>query len=146
MDALFDNRVPDAWKNCYMSLKPLQSWVEDLILRVNQLNNWTFKGQPNVFWISGFSFPTGFITALLQQSARKLRVPIDQFGWEFNFLPYDTPVAVPAKEGAYVEGLFIEGAKWDGEKTYIVEADPMKLHYPMPVIWFKPVFFEGRQK
>jgi dynein heavy chain len=45
---------------------------------------------------------------------------------------------VPVKEGAYVDGLFIEGAKWDGEKTYIVEADPMKLHYPMPIIWFKP--------
>jgi len=25
----------------------------------------------------------------------------------------------PAKEGAYISGLFLEGAKWDGDKNCI---------------------------
>jgi len=53
---------------------------------------------------------------------------------------------MPAKEGAYIEGLFLEGAKWDGEKTFIVEPEPMKLYCPMPIIHFKPVFYEGKSK
>lgn len=130
MESLFEGRVPVSWKYCYYSLKPLSSWMEDLIKRIDQLRQWGEKNQqPNVFWISGFSFPTGFTTALLQQSARKLRVPIDQFGWDFSFLPYDTHLSTPAKEGAYISGLFLEGAKWDGDKNYIVEPEAMKLHY-----------------
>lgn len=53
----------------------------DLNKRIDQLRTWTNKGQPNVFWISGFSFPTGFTTALQQQASRKSNVPIDQFTW-----------------------------------------------------------------
>lgn len=146
MDSLFDGKVPESWKFAYYSLKPLNSWIEDLCKRIEQLNNWAYKGQPNVFWISGFTFPTGFTTALQQLSARKLRMPIDQFQWDFAFLPPDTNCSVPAKEGAYVEGLFLEGAKWDGDKNYIIDADPMKLHYKMPIIQFKPVYTEGKQK
>jgi len=29
------------------------------------IRNWAMKSAPSVFWISGFSFPTGFTTALL---------------------------------------------------------------------------------
>lgn len=63
-DNLFLNRVPKIWGFCYYSLKNLHSWMHDLERRMEQLNHWAFKGQPNVFWISGFSFPTGFTTAL----------------------------------------------------------------------------------
>lgn len=56
-------------------------WMVDLSKRIEQLKQWVAKGQPNVFWISGFSFPTGFTTALQQQASRKLNVPIDQFNW-----------------------------------------------------------------
>lgn len=55
--------------------------MNDLGKRINQLKLWVEKGQPNIFWISGFSFPTGFTTALQQQASRKYNVPIDQFTW-----------------------------------------------------------------
>jgi len=61
-----------------------------------------------------------------------------------SFLPYDTHCSSGAKEGAYIEGLILEGAKWDGDKNYIADADPMKLYYTMPIIHFKPVYFEGK--
>jgi len=136
MYSLYEGKVPLSWKFCYQSLKSLYLWVDDLQRRIKQLHDWAFIAEPPVFWISGFSFPTGFTTALLQKSARRQRAPIDQFGWDFQFLPYDSPATTAAKEGAYISGLFIEGAKWDGDKNYIVDADPMKLYYPMPVIQF----------
>ncbi|CAK87804.1 unnamed protein product (macronuclear) [Paramecium tetraurelia] len=128
MHSLFDNKVPQQWKFCYSSLKPLSSWIIDLEKRVAQLRM--------SFGFSGFSFPTGFTTALLQQSARKVNTPIDQFGWEFSFLPHGSEPQA-AKDGAYIHGLFLEGAKWD-EKNYIVDAEPMKLHDQMPIVLFKP--------
>jgi len=65
MNALADFKVPAKWITmCYASVKPLQSWMNDLIERVKQFSDWVFKGQPNIFWISGFSFPTGFTTAI----------------------------------------------------------------------------------
>lgn len=85
MQCLFENKVPDKWKFAYYSLKPLSLWILDLNKRIDQLRSWVHKGQPNVFWISGFSFPTGFTTALQQQASRKSNVPIDQFVWEFSF-------------------------------------------------------------
>ena len=143
---LYENRVPEKWKFCYHSLKPLQSWMLDLIKRIEQLTEWAQKGQLNSYWISGFSFPTGFTTALQQVSARKLDISIDSFGWEFNFLPMDAHISNAPKEGAYLNGLFLEGARWDYEKNFLIDAEPMKLHYAMPVIHFKPVVTEGKVK
>jgi dynein heavy chain len=122
MKSLYENKVPQKWQFAYYSLKPLNSWVADLNKRIEQLRNWVNKGQPDVFWISGFSFPTGFTTALQQQASRKFSIPIDQFTWEFSFEKMDTSISAPAKEGAYIEGLYLEGARWDGDKNCIAEA------------------------
>lgn len=78
--------------------------------------------------------------------ARKQRVAIDAFTWEFNFLDKEQHITTPAKDGAFVTGLFLEGAKWDEEKKQIIEAEPMKLHYDMPTIHFKPVERLTKQK
>ena len=52
-------------------MKPLASWTRDLVARMEQLEKWaTTAHPPMVFWLSGFTFPTGFLTAVLQQSAR----------------------------------------------------------------------------
>ena len=38
------------------------------------------------------------------------------------------------KEGTYVHGLFMEGARWDTGANTIVESRPKELHPPMPVM------------
>lgn len=140
MLSLFENKVPEKWKFAYYSLKPLSLWMMDLNKRIDQLKQWVSKGQPNIFWISGFSFPTGFTTALHQQASRKYNKPIDQFAWQFSFERDSGSITSPAKEGAYISGLFLEGAKWDNDKNCITEPEPMKLYYRMPIIQFKPVY------
>ena len=52
-------------------MKPLASWTRDLVLRVDQFEKWaTTAHPPMIFWLSAFTFPTGFLTAVLQTSAR----------------------------------------------------------------------------
>lgn len=52
----------------------------------------------------------------------------------------------PATEGAYMVGMFLEGAKWDKKKGCLADANPMELHSPMPIIHFKPVENKKRPK
>ena len=68
----------------YPSNKPLGNWTRDLVLRVEQFAKWaTTAHQPVIFWMSGFTFPTGFLTAVLQTCARQNNVSVDSLSWEF---------------------------------------------------------------
>ena len=45
------------------------------MLRVEQFGKWASTTHPpTLFWMSGFTFPTGFLTAVLQTAARKNNV------------------------------------------------------------------------
>ncbi|VEL19640.1 unnamed protein product [Protopolystoma xenopodis] len=58
--AFLINAVPEHWSGAaYPSLKPLGSWVKDLVLRCDFVRHWMVKGQPRSFWLSGFFFPQG---------------------------------------------------------------------------------------
>ena len=52
--------------SAYPSLKPLGLWYKDLLVRLEFLSKWVDEGAPPSFWISGFYFPQGFLTACLQ--------------------------------------------------------------------------------
>ncbi|XP_029769486.1 dynein heavy chain 2, axonemal [Terrapene carolina triunguis] len=71
-NCIFDARVPPMWERAYPSLKPLAAWTRDLGQRVEQFARWAETAHPPVlFWLSGFTFPTGFLTAVLQAAARQ---------------------------------------------------------------------------
>jgi hypothetical protein len=71
----------------YPSLKPLAAWTRDLIQRIDQLAKWSETAHaPNIFWMSGFTFPTGFLTAVLQTSARLYNVHIFDFVIKKEFI------------------------------------------------------------
>jgi len=56
--SMFDNLVPANWASVgFLSLKPLASWMQELIQRVEFLNKWINGGTPPAYWISGFFFP-----------------------------------------------------------------------------------------
>ncbi|VDQ09468.1 unnamed protein product [Trichobilharzia regenti] len=58
--AFLQNSIPEMWSSkAYPSLKPLGSWVKDLVLRCDFIHTWMVRGKPISFWISGFFFPQG---------------------------------------------------------------------------------------
>ena len=85
--SMFLNQVPAQWTaKAYPSLKPLASWVTDLLARVDFIHKWIEHGVPPAFWISGFFFPQAFLTGALQNFARKYSVSIDTISFEFEVM------------------------------------------------------------
>nr|XP_023655546.1 dynein heavy chain 1, axonemal [Paramormyrops kingsleyae] len=138
--SLYNNRVPDMWNaKAYPSLKPLSSWVSDLLQRIDFLKGWISDGVPAVFWISGFFFPQAFLTGTLQNFARRSVVSIDTIGFDFQVIkePVEQLTARP-DVGCYIRGLFLEGARWDPHAGLLAESRPRELHTEMAVIWLVP--------
>lgn len=85
-----NDRVPLTWEKAgYPSLKPLGSWTNDLIERLNFIGKWLYEGPPDSYWLSAFFFPQGFMTASLQTYARKTKTPIDVLKFKTHVRNYD---------------------------------------------------------
>jgi dynein heavy chain len=138
--ALYEGRVPAIWLTSYPSLKSLGSWMPDLIERINQLNFWAYEGIPKAFWLGGLTYPTSFLTGLLQASARKNMVSVDALSFDFVVQSGDeSAITQLPKEGAYFKNFSLEGARWDSNAGALTDAETMQLFAPMPIVHFKPV-------
>jgi len=140
-NSLFDQQVPDNWTEvAYPSLKPLNAWFEDFLKRtVAFINKWIMEGIPPSYWISGFFFPQGFLTAILQNYARQNRMPIDTVAFSYNFLDDEVETLAKPESGAYCYGLFLEASRWDKALHSLTDPRPKELFAPLPVIHKIPV-------
>ena len=68
MNALYDDRVPESWASrAWPSLRPLASWLVNVLDRYKQLESWTSDlATPKVTWLSGLFNPQAFLTAVMQ--------------------------------------------------------------------------------
>jgi len=142
-DAVFDNRVPAAWeRKAYPSLKPLSSWMDDLLERTGFIAKWIECGPPPAFWISGFFFPQAFLTGTLQNHARARGIAIDTVSFAFEIMddvdPAEGSGAKPPSTGCYVYGMHLEGARWDTGLKSLAESRPKELFTELPVVWLRP--------
>ncbi|XP_076448252.1 dynein axonemal heavy chain 3-like [Babylonia areolata] len=148
-DSMMVGKVPAMWAaKSYPSLKPLGSYITDLLARLVFFKDWIYGGTPIVFWISGFYFTQSFLTGVLQNYARRYKVPIDHLSFEFEVTAQESVMGGKPLNGAYVKGLYIEGARWCRKSKAITESLPKILYDLMPIIWLKPgekAKFEAKQ-
>ncbi|XP_078510049.1 dynein axonemal heavy chain 17 isoform X2 [Lissotriton helveticus] len=140
--SLFYDNVPETWTNrAYPSLYGLAAWYADLLLRIRELEAWTNDFLlPNAVWLTGFFNPQSFLTAIMQSMARKNEWPLDKMCLSVEVTKKNREdMTAPPREGAYVHGLFMEGARWDIQSSGIAEARLKELMPPMPVLFIKAI-------
>lgn len=147
MNSLFMNEIPVRWdKLAYPSMQPLSAWYGDLLQRIRELEAWVAEfALPAVVWMSGLFNPQSFLTAIMQTTARKNEWPLDRMVLTVDVMKKakDEFSGAP-REGAYIHGLFMEGARWDTGTGMIQESLLKDLTPAMPVIYIKAIPIDKR--
>ncbi|NWQ91943.1 DYH17 protein, partial [Burhinus bistriatus] len=141
-NALFYDNVPESWtRYAYPSLLSLGAWYADLLLRIRELEVWTTDFVlPATVWLAGFFNPQSFLTAIMQSMARKNEWPLDKMCLSVEVTKKNREdITAPPREGSYVHGLFMEGARWDIPSGVIADARLKELTPMMPVIFIRAI-------
>lgn len=104
------------------------------------MRSWLVQGPPKCFWLPGFFFPQGFMTGVLQMHARKHTIAIDSLSFGFKVTSYESADEVPGapEDGIFIDGLNIDGARWDREARCLEDSLPGVMYSSLPVVHFFP--------
>ncbi|KAB0354756.1 hypothetical protein FD755_022215 [Muntiacus reevesi] len=136
LDNMYDARIPQIWKRVSWDSSTLGFWFTELLERNAQFSTWIFEGRPNVFWMTGFFNPQGFLTAMRQEVTRAHK------GWALDSVTIHNEVlrqtkeevTTPPVEGVYIYGLYMDGAAWDRRNGKLTESTPKVLFTQLPVL------------
>lgn len=101
--AMSVGRLPNVWAaKSYPSLKPLGSYINDFLQRLQFQQNWIDNGEPDVYWLSGLYFTQSFLTGVLQNHSRKNKLQIDLVTINFEVTQFETEIKDDAAIAVYV--------------------------------------------
>ncbi|KAF1784043.1 P-loop containing nucleoside triphosphate hydrolase [Phytophthora cactorum] len=72
-------QIPSEWENAGYPF----------FMRINLTNDWLVQGPPLSFWLSGFFFPQGFMTAVKQSFSRDKQIAIDALVVSCEIMAHD---------------------------------------------------------
>lgn len=101
----------------FESTRGLSAWLDNLKQRLDQLSAWKEDPVkvPNVTWLNRLKNPQSFLTAIKQVYARKNTIELNKLYIQTDILKkwyYDADLP-PCRDGAYIFGMQVEGARWD---------------------------------
>ncbi|CAB1338188.1 unnamed protein product, partial [Coregonus sp. 'balchen'] len=140
--AIFLDLVPESWtRRAYPSMCGLALWFTDLLGRIKELEAWSADFiLPSAVWLAGFFNPQSFLTAIMQAMARRNEWPLDRMCLQCDVTKKNREdFSTPPREGAYVHGLYMEGARWDTQAGMMVDARLKELTPTMPVIFIRAI-------
>jgi len=139
MENIALNRVPATWaKYGFTSQRGLGSWLDNLKARLDQLNAWKDDpiNIPKVTFLNRLFNPQSFLAAIKQVYAGEKQLELNKLTVQTDVMKklYWEPDLPPIKEGAYVFGMQVEGARWDPAVGQLDESFPKKPFSVMPVV------------
>eukprot|EP00828_Plagiopyla_frontata_P040725 TRINITY_DN55_c0_g1_i5.p1 TRINITY_DN55_c0_g1~~TRINITY_DN55_c0_g1_i5.p1 ORF type:complete len:913 (-),score=135.15 TRINITY_DN55_c0_g1_i5:161-2899(-) len=141
IDSVSLNRIPKSWQAlAYPSKRGLQSWTINLVQRWNQLDQFNNDPAniPKVIQISRFFNPQSFLTAIKQVVGQKNKWELNKIFISTEFIKKTVDeIDQGAKEGAYVIGFILEGARFDLSSGTLEESKPKEMFCPLPVCYCK---------
>ncbi|KAL7699312.1 dynein heavy chain cytosolic putative [Lotmaria passim] len=136
-DQIFLDKMPEKWSRVsFMSQRMLGSWVENFLVRNEQLVSWNADLQtPKVTNISLFFNPMSFLTAIMQTTSIVNSFDLDQMALVVDVLKKAADqIESNARDGCYVTGLAMEGARWDASGGCIEDSRLKELYPKMPIM------------
>merc|ERR1711865_1097406 len=113
-----------------------------------QITDWstTPSENPVTTWISGLFNPQSFLTSIMQVTSQKNSLELDKL------LIFTEPtkrlaetVDMPAREGCFIHGVSLEGARWDIPSGNLESSLPKEMFCLMPVINCKAQLAENAE-
>ena len=138
-NSLYLDRIPATWqKRAWPSMRALTPWLLDFTLRLAQLEEWQNNPAeiPKVTWLSGMVNPQSFLTAICQVTAQANKWELDKLVTWTDPTKKMSVDEIDRKslEGAYITGLYLQGARWDVSSQLLDRSKPKEMFFKMPVI------------
>ncbi|CAK0838245.1 unnamed protein product [Prorocentrum cordatum] len=137
-DALWKEKLPTWWvKLGFPSTRPLKSWRVNLQDRCVQLDDWVNEPLtiPKVVDLSRLFNPQSFLTAIKQICCQQQGLELDRLQVFTEVQKKEAKdVEAHSREGAFVTGMFLEGARWDTTSMSLEDSKPKEMFTKMPVI------------
>lgn len=141
-NSFFNGFLPPMWsKLAPPTLKSLVGWIAHFERRFKQYRVWIDIEEPKVIWLSGLHIPESYLTALVQTTCRSKGWALDKSTMFTNVTTHfdEKEVTKRLDQGTYVQGLYIEGARWNGEIDCLDYQRPKELITEMPLMQIIPV-------
>jgi dynein heavy chain len=140
-NCLFAEKLPMWWiKLGFASTRPLRSWRANLQDRCVQLDDWINDplNIPKVVDIAKLFNPQSFLNSIKQLCCQTQGLELDKLQVFTDVTKRDVKqVDSSSKEGAYVTGCWLEGARWDTISGTLEDSRPKEMFTVMPVIQCK---------